>query len=300
MYKENLNPFDNKVIVMDEIHNFAASVASSGFNAPLIYELLMRAKNIKLVLLSGTPVINNAYEIAIICNLLKGFTLAYECTLQSVITDMDTFTQVIRSNKDIYNFQLENKTLEIVLTPNSFEKVEDSIDNFSVVIKEDLRGKKKNFMDSFQAYMKKNKYPLLDSYTTNYYTLFDDILTGDSTKWWKRDLRMGHLLSGTDTPTTESHPFRLMSNIFKKKNMTKFTDKYINLDDLSVTNTVDFKRRILGIISFYNEVASYDKENPLDWALIILKSYVVMSDYQFKLYVQEREVERKYEDIGKK
>ena len=303
MYKENLNPFDNKVVIMDEIHNFAASVASNGFNAPLIYELLMRAKNLKLVLLSGTPVINNAYEIAIICNLLKGFTITYECSLQSTITDMDTFTQIIRSNKSIYNFNLENKTLEVVLNPNSFENVEDSIDNFSVIIKKDLREQKDNFMASFQAYMKKNNYPLLESYTTNYYTLFDDILTGDSSQWWKRDLRMEHMLSGTDTPLPELNPFRLMSNIFKKKNMTKFSDKYINLDDLSVVNTVDFKRRILGIISFYNEVASYDKENPIFPGIIYadeVETNVVMSDYQFKLYVQEREVERKYEDIGKK
>ena len=48
-------------------------MVGSGFNGPRIYELLMRAENCKLVLLSGTPIINHAYELALIANMLRGF-----------------------------------------------------------------------------------------------------------------------------------------------------------------------------------------------------------------------------------
>jgi len=302
MYKQNINPFDDKVIVIDEVHNLAASIVSNGFNAPLIYELLMRAKNIKLVLLSGTPVINNPYEIAIICNLLKGFTLSYEFTLQSMITDTAAFKTFIHTNKDIFNYNLENKHLEIILNPTSFERVDDNIDNFSVVIKSDIRTQKDNFIESFHEFMKK-QYPLKDTYELHYYTMFDDILTGDSSKWLNKDLRLDNVLRGSDTPSKEVCPHRLMGNNFKKKIMNKFSERYINSTDLSVINILDLKKRILGIISFYNEVATYDIDNPIFPGIMYAESEeieVTMSNYQFKVYVGEREVERKYEDISKK
>ena len=303
MYKKNINPFDDKVIVIDEVHNLAASIASNGFNAPIIYELLMRAKNIKLVLLSGTPVINTPYELAIICNLLKGFTLTYEFTLQSMVSDTDAFKTLIHTHKDIFNYQLENKKLEVILNPRSFESIDDNIDNFSVVIKGDVDTHTNHFIDSFQAFMRKNNYTLEDAYEINYYTMFTDILTGDSSKWWKKNLRLETVLRTPDTPDKELCPFRLMANKFKKKQMNTFSERYINLDDLSVVNVLDFKKRILGIISFYNEVATYDRDNPIFPGIIYADSSetdVLMSDYQFKLYVQEREVERKYEELGKK
>ena len=305
MYKENINPFDNKVIVIDEIHNLAASIASSGFNAPLIYELLMRAQNIKLVLLSGTPVINNAYELAIICNLLKGFTKTYEFTLQSIVTDMDAFKVFIKSNKDIFNYQLDNKRLEIILHPTQFRGLDDNLDNFSVVIKSDVTTTYYDFTKSFLSFMRSSEYPLDESkeVVLHYYTLFEDILTGESTKWWKKDIRVRNVLSHTDTPIKEICPFRLLSSKHKKKSMAKFGERYINPTDLSVINVLDFKKRILGIISFYNEVASYDIANPIFPGIVyadITETEVYMSDYQFKLYVEEREVERKYEDLGKR
>ena len=305
MYKINVNPFDNKVIVVDEVHNLAASIASNGFNAPLIYELLMRAQNIKLILLSGTPVINNAYELAIICNLLKGFTKTYEFKLSSIVADVDAFKVLMKSNKSIFNYTLDNKRLEIILNPKHFKSIEDNLDNFSVVIKDDITTTQLSFIESFYKFMKDATYSLDETqeHIINYYTLFEDILTGDSTKWWKKDIRVRNVLNHSDTPVQDICPFRLMSTKYKKKNMSKFGDRYINPDDLSVINVLDFKKRILGIISFYNEVASYDMSNPIFPGIHYAEldeTQVYMSDYQFKLYVQEREVERKYEDLAKR
>ena len=308
MYRQNINPFDNKVVVIDEVHNFAASIASSGFNAPIIYELLMRANNIKLVLLSGTPVINNAYELAIICNLLKGFTKTYAFTLLSSISDTDEFKTRIKQNKSIFNYRIENKKLKVILNPDHFQSIDDNMDNFSVVINSDPSLHKKSFVEKFQAFMATNNYPIEEDFTIHYTTLFDDILSDDSSKWANKDIRVESVIGDTaDTADSASMRnrflHRLISPKFKKKSIERFSEKYIRPEDLTVINVIDFKKRILGIISFYNEVASADRHNPIfpDIAYADTDEIeVVMSDYQFKLYVQEREVERKYEELGKR
>ena len=54
------NPFSNKVVVIDEIHNLTSQMAGSGINGPVLYELLMRAENCKLIneLLEKPPYYN--------------------------------------------------------------------------------------------------------------------------------------------------------------------------------------------------------------------------------------------------
>ena len=59
------NPFDNKVLVIDEVHNMISMMTKANkLNAPFLYELIMRAKNLSLICLSGTPFINSPFELA--------------------------------------------------------------------------------------------------------------------------------------------------------------------------------------------------------------------------------------------
>jgi hypothetical protein len=66
------NPFDNKCVVVDEIHNLISMVSNNGKIGRAIYNLLMQAKNLKLILLSGTPIINYPHEVAFLLNLVTG------------------------------------------------------------------------------------------------------------------------------------------------------------------------------------------------------------------------------------
>lgn len=67
-----VNPFDDRVIIIDEVHNFISRVVGGGLVAPMVYQLLMRARGAKIVALSGTPVINHPHEFAVLANLLRG------------------------------------------------------------------------------------------------------------------------------------------------------------------------------------------------------------------------------------
>lgn len=70
------NPFDNCVIVIDEAHNFVSRIVNK-LKRPTtmafrLYDFLLRAQNAKVVLLTGTPIINYPNEIAVLFNILRG------------------------------------------------------------------------------------------------------------------------------------------------------------------------------------------------------------------------------------
>ena len=39
-----------------------------------------------------------------------------------------------------------------------------------------------------------------------------------------------------------------------------FNDAYVDKTSLRVNNTLEFKNRVLGLVSFYNEISGIDKE----------------------------------------
>ena len=70
------NPFDNAVIVIDEAHNFVSRIVNKLKRATSmayrLYQFLLSAQNAKVVLLTGTPIINYPNEIAVLFNILRG------------------------------------------------------------------------------------------------------------------------------------------------------------------------------------------------------------------------------------
>jgi len=71
------NPFDNSVVIIDEAHNFVSRIVNKikvkDSISYKLYEYLLSAKNAKVVLLTGTPIINYPNEIGILYNILRGY-----------------------------------------------------------------------------------------------------------------------------------------------------------------------------------------------------------------------------------
>lgn len=65
-------PFDNRLVIVDEIHNLISMITGEGKQGDDIYNIFMDAKNVRFVFLSGTPLINYPFEIAIMMNILRG------------------------------------------------------------------------------------------------------------------------------------------------------------------------------------------------------------------------------------
>lgn len=73
------NPFDNAVVIVDEAHNLVSRIVNKLSKrkedsvSMELYELLMSAHNARIILLSGTPIINYPNEIGILFNILRGY-----------------------------------------------------------------------------------------------------------------------------------------------------------------------------------------------------------------------------------
>lgn len=74
--------FDNKLIIIDEVHNFISRVSGNSLLGKQLYQKLMEAKDSKIVALSGTPMINKPLELAFLLNLIHGYiyTTIYKYT----------------------------------------------------------------------------------------------------------------------------------------------------------------------------------------------------------------------------
>lgn len=71
-FKDNKVNLENKIIIIDEAHNLFNSIVNGSKIANEFYDLIMNTKNIKLLFLTGTPIINNPFEIAVAFNMLYG------------------------------------------------------------------------------------------------------------------------------------------------------------------------------------------------------------------------------------
>ena len=119
--------FDNAFIIIDEVHNFISRVVNGSEYTRIIYKFLMSAKNTKIILLSGTPMINNPYEIATLINLIRGYMVVYELSYAktSNILTIEEFTnQNKKYNNVIDEFTIDNekRTISLSLLPNGFKR----------------------------------------------------------------------------------------------------------------------------------------------------------------------------------
>ena len=70
--------FDDAVVVVDEVHNFASRASTPGSVGAKLYALLMGAKGARFILLSGTPIVNRPFEVAFVVNLARGPMRVYD------------------------------------------------------------------------------------------------------------------------------------------------------------------------------------------------------------------------------
>jgi hypothetical protein len=64
---------ENSLIIIDESHNLSNSITNESMNAVKLYNSIMNTKNIKIILLTGSPITNSPFELVPTFNLLKGY-----------------------------------------------------------------------------------------------------------------------------------------------------------------------------------------------------------------------------------
>jgi hypothetical protein len=109
--------FSDSLVVIDEAHSFIRTVSNKSKLATPLYEYIMNAKRCKILLLSGTPIINNPYEILHLCNLIRGPIITYSLPGKNDVSKYDKYIDTINYNN--------NKTI-IQLVPENFIKTKDN------------------------------------------------------------------------------------------------------------------------------------------------------------------------------
>ena len=63
---------DGKLIIIDEAHNLLVGMSNGSKGASALYDMLMAAKNCRIIMLTASGIINNIYECVPVLNICKG------------------------------------------------------------------------------------------------------------------------------------------------------------------------------------------------------------------------------------
>ena len=124
-----INPFDNKVVIVDEAHNFVSRIVNK-LKKPdslsmKLYEFLLSAQNCRLVFLTGTPIINYPNEIGILFNMLRGYIKTFNFTVEiqtSDRIDQAAINELFSKFKvtDYVQYNPSSKTIVVTRNPFTF------------------------------------------------------------------------------------------------------------------------------------------------------------------------------------
>ena len=120
------NFFDNKIVIIDEVHNFISRANGNGYLCKQLYQILMDSKNLKIIALSGTPLINKPIEIGSMLNLLNGY-IYYNVYKYIGFADFKALENAIMDNHRIAScfIDTELRTISITYFPDGFIRNSD-------------------------------------------------------------------------------------------------------------------------------------------------------------------------------
>lgn len=115
-----IGSLDNHLIIVDEMHGLVSRIVG-GLNGDnkqgiAIYKKIMDAKNVKIIGLTGTPIVNNIYELAIMANIMHGYSYV---TLFKINNESSSWKLLELENEykkmseiEYYDINIKNKKIE--------------------------------------------------------------------------------------------------------------------------------------------------------------------------------------------
>ena len=213
--EDGTNPYNDSVVIIDEVHNFISRISNSSDIARKLYNVIYSAKNCKVVALSGTPVINRANEISYLMNLLRGPIERIVIPVRAIPTwDEERMTSVLRNIPDVDTIEFNAMKKYILLTRNP--------PNFRSIYSE--KGER-----TAVQYVKDLPYiPLASDWVTSFAPKFQ-----------------------TDVGGAELALDRVTTEIFDTLPTDYDEFAKLFLDGLQLKNILMFQRRIQGLVSYF-------------------------------------------------
>ena len=199
--EDTINPFEDTIVIIDEVHNFISRVINGSKISEKIYELLYYAKNCKILCLSGTPLINKPLELAFLINLIKRPTIEYKLKTNENLEDkkIRKLEYLLENHKLIDNFVYDalQKKILINFIPNGFsinanKKIINDSDNINDETNLKIIKKLLNESDfKFNIDKEAIEYKVLPTNEKKFTNLFIDV---DNNKIKNEDLLMRRIL----------------------------------------------------------------------------------------------------------
>lgn len=264
-----INPFDNKVVIIDEAHNFVSRIVNklgkkkeaSVFMQ--LYEYLMTAQNLRIVLLTGTPIINYPNELGILFNILRGKIKTWHFKLsvdETKKVNQGYLQELFKKNGNLMDY------LEYKPTSNTLTITRNPLGFINVV---------KNTRDDPMKYEGVDLDERGNIDDAKFIKFITNTLEQNGIKIQPRGIKLDAYKAMPDT-------------------LDEFKKYFIDDKTNEVKNMIMFKRRILGLTSYFRSaqeglMPKYDKKT--DFIVI----NIPMSPHQFTKYEEARKAERKVE-----
>jgi Type III restriction enzyme, res subunit len=120
-----INPFDHKVVIIDEAHNLVSRISNSRGSKDSIsqrlYQYLLTATDCKIVFLTGTPIINQPSEIGLLFNMLRGGIKTWQFSIKSEKkVTKPIIMDILKESRFAYYDYLEYSGDTLTVTRNPF------------------------------------------------------------------------------------------------------------------------------------------------------------------------------------
>ena len=292
------NPFDNSVVIIDEAHNFVSRIVNKikqkSSISYILYDYLMKATNVRIVLLSGTPIINYPNEIGILYNILRGYIKTWNMTInvktsQKVDTNaiLDIFDKAGLKTHDFVDYS--GNKLSITRNPFGFVNAKK---------RGALKGTKRDRVVPDNTKTRKIKGGDSESFQR-----YDGVRLDDTGNLTDSDF-LKKVLSILNKNGLEVQEKTIDIQLHKclPDSADDFLKTFVNEDTEQAQNINLFQRRILGLTSYFrsaqeNLLPSFVKTDNGDNYHVV---YNEMSDHQFGVYTKIRKEEADREKAAKK
>tara|TARA_B110000879_G_C11180977_1_gene518285 strand:- start:1931 stop:5503 length:3573 start_codon:yes stop_codon:yes gene_type:complete len=291
------NPFDNAVVIIDEAHNFVSRIVNK-IKAPdsisyKLYNYLLSATNAKVILLTGTPIINYPNEIGILYNILRGY-------IKTWIIPM-TWDKNERLNRDIILDMLDNANFRthdyIEFNDNKLTVTRNPFGFVNAKKRGAIKGTKKIYQNKKETTTKKKENTTKKNYdggANNSFERYNGVQLNENgnipdNKFIETLLRIlkNNQISYKDAQIEE------INNKSLPDERGGFFDLFIDEESGHVKNINTFQRRILGLTSYFRSAQEELLPNIVktddgdDYHIVKLP----MSPHQFGIYEKIRKDE---------
>jgi hypothetical protein len=293
------NPFDNSVVIIDEAHNFVSRIVNKIKHKKsisyILYDYLMNATNARIVLLSGTPIINYPNEIGILYNILRGYIKTWTMNVTvntSIKVDTNSILNMFdKAGLKTHDF-VEYSGNKLIITQNPYGFI-------NTKKRGALKGTQREKPVNEKAKTRKVKGGAADDSFNRY----DGVKLDDSGNLTDADfLKKVLAILKKNGLEVQEKTIEIKLNKCLPDSSEEFIETFVNQDTEQAKNINLFQRRILGLTSYYrsaqeNLLPSLVKTEEGDDYNVV---YNEMSDHQFGIYTKIRKEEADREKAAKK